>query len=108
MTSAAVIIEALGNLMALIAVVAFLFKSNAPGLISGLRPGLLALGLFCATNIFYAVAYFGRTTERFEWWDTSAEQLIRAIQISTFYIVPISMIAAARYILKGEPDASGQ
>lgn len=107
MTSFAVAVEVFGNLVAAITVLVFVLRSASLGLIPGLRLGMLGVATFCASNVFYGVAYFGRTTDRFELWDTTAEQIVRALQISTFYVVPIAMVISARAILRGvEFDAT--
>lgn len=108
-TDLAVLVEGAGN--AAMAFTAFWFGAFAPGVrrIVGLRPALFFIALFAATNVFYAVAYWGTTGGGgFNIWDTAAEQLVRAGQILSVWTIPILMVIATRSLVKGEADVDGE
>ena len=100
----AVAIELAGNLAAAVLCVLFIW-SRVGAQVGGLRMGLAAAGLFCATNVFYAVAYYGRVNDLFEIWDTPAEELVRALQILSLWTLPIALLQAAKAVLKEIPNA---
>ena len=100
----AVAVELTGNLAAAVLCTLFIW-SRVGAQVGGLRLGLGSAALFCATNVFYAVAYFGRVNELFELWDTPAEELVRALQILSLWTLPIALLQAAKSVLKEIPDA---
>ena len=102
-TDVAVLIEASGN-AAMFFTAAF-FAAFGAGVkkINGLVPGLWFVALYAATNVFYAVAYWGTTGGGgFNIWDTSWEQLARAAQILSVFAIPVLMLFATRALIRGD------
>ena len=100
----AVAVELAGNLAAAVLCVVFIW-SRVGAQVGGLRLGLGSAAVFCATNVFYAIAYFGRVNDLFEIWDTPAEELVRALQILSLWTLPVALLQASKSVLKEIPNA---
>lgn len=99
MTTAAGIIETVGNLAALIvatvwAGIAWRARLKAPAML------LASLAVWCGCGVFYGLAYVGRTRGWWEWWDTTTETIVEAAQQLTQVAAPIAGIAVLATFIK--------
>ncbi|MCH1580876.1 MAG: hypothetical protein L7S55_09235 [Luminiphilus sp.] len=53
-----------------------------------------ALAVYASTNMFYAAAYVGRLTERWQWWDTPVEKAVVNIQVFSMWALLLFGIEA--------------
>lgn len=82
-------VELVGN-MTLLVVLASIGVAAWPSRALRLLAG--AIGIFSATNVFYAGAYIGRLTEAWSWWDTPAERVIYQVQVFSMWALLIAGI----------------
>lgn len=89
-------VEFIGNL-ALVATLALTGWRRWPS--NALRLLVSVVGVYALTNVFYAAAYIGRTTSRWEWWDTPVEAVVYQLQVATMWgmlLTGINAVAASR------------
>jgi len=90
MNTTAGVIETVGNAAAVYAATLWAVKAW-----SGVRRATLVLAgiaVWAATNVFYGVAYIGRTIGRFELWDTTVEDIALTVQQATMVWTPLAAI----------------
>lgn len=102
MTDVAVIVETCGAVAMAFTAFYFAIAGRQPHRVAGLRAALAFLGLYGLTNFYYGIAYLGRTTERFELWDTWHEQIVRSAQLLCAWSIPILMLVAVHHLVKKE------
>jgi len=97
------VIETVGNAAAVYAATLWAVKAWP-----GVRRATLVLAgiaVWAATNVFYGVAYVGRTTGRFELWDTTVEDVVLTVQQATMVWTPLAAIWLLGPMLKDRWNA---
>lgn len=106
MLNISVAIETIGNLMLLVTMIYFVAKSQTARAVTGLLPGMVTLGYFALTNIFYSGAYLWSQNGWGNWYDTGIEEWFRATQILSVIIIPVCLVLSVSSILTGVKRAS--
>ena len=91
MNTIAGVVEVAGNAMAMVAAsvwacVAWRRHVKAGALL------LASIAVWAVTNVFYGLAYIGRVEGWFAWWDTPAEEIMKAVQQLTQVSTPLAGI----------------
>lgn len=80
-------LEAGGNALLIVALVTV---GRQPWPLIALKMLAAVAAVYCATNVFYSLAYVGRELELWQWWDTPTEAVVRVVQIGSMW----AMLAA--------------
>lgn len=93
---AAATLEAAGNAALVVVLVA---AGRRPWPLIALKMLVAAVIAYASTNLFYSLAYIGRETDLFAWWDTPAEKTVRFVQIGSMWAMlatGLETVVAAR------------